>query len=98
MQWPYTEVQSCPNWQIASGKLIKDNRTQKESVQVPAPYMYEVGFGKRIRQLCSTTFGHSKVAKFQTFIGHKMTYRLYLDGLPSAVILKRNPKKHTEIL
>ena len=84
--------------QWKNGVKFKDVRLQKERVQYSTPFRYELGKGKQIRQVCSIALKSDKIASLENFIKHKMTYRLYLDGLPSAVILKRNPKKHTEIL
>jgi hypothetical protein len=44
-------------------------------------------------QMCTMNLGISELNDFTSFIQNKFTYRLELDGLPSATVIKRNKYK-----
>ena len=54
---------------------------------VESPYGYKFNMDKNWNA-CHKILTHSEVQQFSFFMQHNYTYTLYLDGLPSAVILR----------
>jgi len=44
--------------------------------------------------LCTKDFNETQIEWFEFFSEYRFTYRLYLDDLPSATVIKRNKETH----
>ncbi len=52
-----------------------------------SPYSHKFGWDQNVL-VCKKTFTHSQVEQFSFMMQHDYRYELYLDSLPSAVILR----------
>lgn len=58
----------------------------------PSPYDHKFGYDRNI-QLCKQTLSQGEVAQFRQFIQMDYHYKLFIDGLPSASILRDKQNK-----
>ena len=72
----------------------KYGKTQTGAPEHESPYEYRFAIDQSV-QTCTKTLTQGQIEQFSQMIQHNYKYKLYLDGLPSATILR--DKKNKEL-
>jgi len=101
MFWDYDLIDWCDHKYInkTNKHQMSDVRLNEVDNEVnywqESPYEYQVGTShKEMVLLCTKEFNETQVEWFDFFSEYRFTYRMYLDDLPSATVIKRNKSTH----
>ena len=101
MFWDFDLIEWCdrPYQNKTNKHHMKDIRLDETNNEVnfwqESPYEFEMGTSHNGMQvMCTKAYNDTQIEWFEFFSEYRFTYRLYLDDLPSATVIKRDKKTH----